>query len=1009
MKTYRLLSDTISDVKTYNTNTRSWATGVVHQTGWLVISINLKSDRKIFDFTNGYEGGSNSTLVIHKKPNQDTEMGLWSPLDDRGIYVTGSRQQKTLYTVNIVDGSNRLERFLSSFAGFLDASSWITDSDLCIVGSSTSIFAIVNFMDLSKPAPVYITAHSGNQNTRPRVWRNYKAMLLSDRSLGRSYVYKLLDEMPCGRLCKTCDGVFRNKCLTCGDNASKIGDACVCHAGYYGDNSTPTKQDCKICSSLCATCTGGAATDCSSCRYSLEVKGNGSCDCAERKYRVGTECFNCHPSCRTCSGPGVTECLSCDLGEGVNKQGSCENCAKIDASDCPVETKIIVSSSIEELSQTIQITFIPPLNTNHPTTDQASAQELVEKHLSFNFKRKDTDPDDLKIIKKTLTHGPESSELVVEFLQKMRRENTEYLTLSVKDPWVYKSTDQKAKSTNVVYFKEQEIRIKIENKTETEDEKNQRKVEETAATVKGVLGVSWILVSMIAACTGSSALFAYFIKFFNIIDIMSNLEKINVRFGPRFSLVLKFIQNLKVLELDFLVKLSPLDDSKYDSPDVDAHLMVTRGTRGEMTETNEEIFIMSGANFGISMIIVGIWVVRRMLRACFDERNWVISFLSFVYQSLIGLMFFDFQMISATEISFFDYRRILTTKLKYLGSLLLSILIIILILDDVLKGFLLIQKRIKNEKNEKKDQFSTNDELVLDKYTEGINTTSQGIHNYLGLILNIRFFLIQILISSLQLLNRTQALLILVVNFVYLAFLIRVVWSSIVFSSKLMFVKECVQESCIMLVLVSICIFSFTEKSSFSSSTVYKVLELVAVVSISGAAGSELLMLLTAMCETLASCMKTNTEKVTDLSKKAAKGQEDGLYSTGALNELREESEKMVEGRRKVSKLAEEKAENQGEVGSSRFDYNPFEKIKKGIIHDKVGEKMKRKSKKSMSGVVGTHRVNAFQMRKNLKEKGESRKNNPYNFGTGFPSRVRVKDSKSTVFFNFNEKEEVQK
>ena len=205
-----------------------------------------------------------------------------------------------------------------------------------------------------------------------------------------------------------------------------------------------------------------------------------------------------------------------------------------------------------------------------------------------------------------------------------------------------------------------------------------------------------------------------------------------------------------------------------------------------------------------------------------------------------------------------------------------------------------------------------------------------------------------------------------------------------------------------MLVLVSITIFSFTEKSSFSSSIGYKILEILAVVSIIGAAGSELVMLLTAMCETITSCIVTNKDTVSGLVK-AKKAQGTEVYSTASLVGFRRESEKMVEnGKKKLNKL-EEKRGNEEELPAESFDNNPFQKIQKNRHRGRIGEKIKRKNKKVRLGViVGDRRggLEAKQVHSKKEEKGRKSRNQ---FGTGFPYRVKVRDSKSTISINFGE------
>ena len=189
-------------------------------------------------------------------------------------------------------------------------------------------FAIVNFMDVSKPTPTLITAQTAGYFGQPLVWRDYKAMLVQDGDHQQSLVYKLLNEMPCADLCQTCDDIFRNKCLTFGDNASMVGGVCVCISVSYERVVSPTKKECLACSPLCEECPGGAPTQCTSFKDPLtEIKGDGSCGCIDGKHQVGSQCMDCHSSCQTCSGLGASDCLICDPNKGLyHSSSSCNPC-----------------------------------------------------------------------------------------------------------------------------------------------------------------------------------------------------------------------------------------------------------------------------------------------------------------------------------------------------------------------------------------------------------------------------------------------------------------------------------------------------------------------------------------------------------------------------------------------------------------------------------------------------------------------------------------------------------
>ena len=118
--------------------------------------------------------------------------------------------------------------------------------------------------------------------------------------------------------------------------------------------------------------------------------------------------------------------------------------------------------------------------------------------------------------------------------------------------------------------------------------------------------------------------------------------------------------------------------------------------------------------------------------------------------------------------------------------------------------------------------------------------------------------MIQLVIASLQLLNRTQAAVVLLIDICFFIYFIRIVCSKTVFSSKFILTKVFVQECCIMMALITITLFSFTEKTDFSSSPLYSLIEIVTILSIIGAAGADFLVVLVELFEEIKSwCRKS--------------------------------------------------------------------------------------------------------------------------------------------------------
>ena len=267
-KVYRLHSDRITDVETFNTGTNSRAYGVLYGTNFLLVSMEGTSQRYLYDYTTGYESGSNTHVQTHTKKGAHTqhEIGFFSPEDGKDVYVVALEGTKKIFTVKN-DGTDLLDRDLATVLNSqITFPQWIKDTDLCVVPSWGENFAIFNFMDTSNPAPVGYSIDSvGKYTYSVGVWKDYKVISLSTINNDKTYMYKTLAETPCADLCATCDGFYRKKCLTCVAHSTRSGDTCSCDFGYYSNNISPTRKECLACSNLCGTCSGSSTTQCLTC------------------------------------------------------------------------------------------------------------------------------------------------------------------------------------------------------------------------------------------------------------------------------------------------------------------------------------------------------------------------------------------------------------------------------------------------------------------------------------------------------------------------------------------------------------------------------------------------------------------------------------------------------------------------------------------------------------------------------------------------------------------------
>ena len=817
-KAYRLHSDRITDIQSFGLGSDSRAYGVLYGTPWVVFSIQDSKNRRLYDFTKAYEGGPGGagTINFHFKDDA-VEVGFVSPTDRRPYYAVCAQNTLRLLTTKN-DGEAHLTVGLPQVGTAISLMSWITDSDLVFVPGKENNFYIVNFMDAAV-SPVLYTFHGGSgESLNSVVWSNYKAFSVNRDNTKESLVYKLLDEMPCGGLCGACDGVFRNKCVDCQSGASKVAgtNTCSCDSGFYEKAISPTRKECPACSPLCLTCSGGAATDCGTCKHSfMEKKDDGSCGCPDGKYFSGTTCVDCDSSCLTCSGAGPTSCLSCEVsksmflfvsscmncdascktcsGSSPNQclscdaslgkylsgttciscpagsyrsgsscspcdsscttcygstasncltcstlgfflnSGKCSSCSEYDSVNCPDPIAIKAPLTIQELTQNLTISFAPSLNDPLTRTFKITPEELTEKHIKFQFKRKEKVKEPLTILETKLTHSNNSSELFIKFLQKLRISNTDQLIITIDEPVLFRTTasttPQKFK-----YLKKKEYSIPVIGGEGTEEAEEKKMMEQTLSAYKITRGAVAVTASSTVVLAGSSGILGplvYVIRMVNIIEVISNLQKMNVRFGSRIQGVINFIGKFKFPEFGLLARLSPLKDASFEDPDADAYVLMTRGMRGKITTSNEEIFIASGQNFVIGAVIIIFWGFWFISGFCLDKNSKVLKYMAFVYQGLLGMVFFDFELICLAEIALLDYSRLFEMDLKFLVSLLMSCTLLHLIGFELYRGFKLIKHHLKWSKtttknNQKGKKMTEGDQQIFDKYSEGLKKEAPG-------------------------------------------------------------------------------------------------------------------------------------------------------------------------------------------------------------------------------------------------------------------------------------------
>jgi hypothetical protein len=262
-----------------------------------------------------------------------------------------------------------------------------------------------------------------------------------------------------------------------------------------------------------------------------------------------------------------------------------------------------------------------------------------------------------------------------------------------------------------------------------------------------------------------------------------------------------------------------------------------------------------------------------------------------------------------------------------------------------------IQERKKND-----EEIDLQGKLILDVYNEGMSEEAKTKFPYLVIFEKIRFLLLQFIIAGLQLLNRSQATILLVVNFSYFGYFLYKNFKVKLFENQIVKGKVVIQEISIMFVLFVIWVFSMSEKSDFSTSKLYSLMETIFIVCIFLAAFSELFMVI--------------SEGVRALINKCKNGKENQVLSIKkgkVLNNKKEPFKKMIRSwkRNNREKKSSDKFKQKKSI-SKKID---SDKSKRSLGNSQRFKKMLGFRKKNKIN-FWKNRQSVFAMRRAEKKKG---------------------------------------
>lgn len=144
----------------------------------------------------------------------------------------------------------------------------------------------------------------------------------------------------------------------------------------------------------------------------------------------------------------------------------------------------------------------------------------------------------------------------------------------------------------------------------------------------------------------SSGGLVYFIKLFQILDILGNLSKVNVKFGYGIEQLFTLINNLRIPIIPAIQRMSPIERNDV--------IRFRRGTRGKLTDDSEETFVIYGQMKMVSMVIAFSYLtglIIERIKAKGKVLKLICSINSLIKYGVFNLLYFDLMIVAFSNLS----------------------------------------------------------------------------------------------------------------------------------------------------------------------------------------------------------------------------------------------------------------------------------------------------------------------------------------------------------------------
>ena len=577
------------------------------------------------------------------------------------------------------------------------------------------------------------------------------------------------------------------------------------------------------------------------------------CKCKKGRFQSGDNCVKCHKACEACTGPlptfwSCTECDS-DVNYAFLSNNTCIKC-KIDSDHLWCAENITTTLATKTMASSGGYIDLK-MNVSLPNKLSWQARKKIDfsqlyvvskvNQSSLAFQSQDGSQYNSSAIIPVVSNND-----YLEYYYRIRLNDTFKLD-DVKKLYIWPAYKLLTKDPGYQMVMTT-LEVEVESHSTSSLSKfTEQKFYKVVATLAQI-GMTALLVPALASALangGVSSFLTFLIKYFQKIQIVKNLRKLNFENGENSE---AYYANLDSISLPF-EKLTHtyLKWNKFIHGDKAAKAV--KGSNGKLTKDPDDVFMLSDVNWLTTFIVSTIWICSTLADLYAEKDDWLKVGSNFIAALSIDLTYYHLQLVSFSEISTSKfnkktYREILTGQLTIPEvSIYFAIAFLTFISYDLIKTItLVIRTSAKRHKGLDVGQYHDmvedlryDKKLLLNKFTHGLAVNRKVSGSLLTIASTLRYLLIQMVISTLQEMERLQITLVLIIQVLYAGKLVRdLLKKGKTYDSKLNTWKHIIQETALTIVFFIFLIFAFRQTNEkFMQSGLHAFLETCSLVFLS--------------------------------------------------------------------------------------------------------------------------------------------------------------------------------